>query len=208
MVAGGCFDTEHRGESPGPGEFLASGGAACRLIGGVGSSTSLGSGAQQGVGKRFPLPFALFAAALALVVSVGSVALSTERATPAGAATGASLTVTPSSNLIDNQTVSVVLTGASPGSVYVAAECDPTAFTLLSDGESPADACDSRHNAVISVDAGGAAAATMHPQAVLTTALGASDCRARTMLHRRGGAVFDGRFDIAGRGHHVRLDRL
>jgi hypothetical protein len=85
--------------------------------------------------------------------------------------------VTPSTDLIDGQTVSVVVTGASPGSVYVAAECDPTAFTLLSDGESPSDACDSRHNAVIAVDAGGAAAATMQPQAVLTTALGSSDCR-------------------------------
>jgi hypothetical protein len=140
-------------------------------------STSLRSGARRETGGRAPLRYALCTVALALVVSVGPVVLSTDSATPAGASTGASLTVTPSSNLVDNQTVSVVVTGASPGSVYVAAECDPTAFTLLSNGESPADACDSRHNAVISVDAGGAAAATMQPQAVLTTALGSSDCR-------------------------------
>ena len=132
-----------------------------------------GSGARRRSGRTWPLG-AVAAAVLALV---GTVTLSTAGAVPAGAATGAALTVTPSSGLIDGQSVSVVVTGASPGSVYVAAECDPEAFTLLADGESPQDACDSRHNAVIDVDAGGGAAATMEPQAVLTTALGSSDCR-------------------------------
>lgn len=143
---------------------------------------SRGFGARRGTGGRqsggcVPLRTVFCATALALVVSVGSVALSTESATQAAASTGTALTVTPSSNLVDDQTVSVVVTGASPGSVYVAAECDPSAFTLLSAGESPADACDSRHNAVISVDPGGVAAGTVQPQAILTTALGSSDCR-------------------------------
>src|SRR5580700_291989 len=78
-------------------------------------------------------------AAAAVLASMGTVTLSTAGAVPAGAAAGAALTVTPSSGLIDGQSVSVVVTGASPGSVYVAAECDPEAFTLLADGESPQD---------------------------------------------------------------------
>jgi len=125
-------------------------------------------------GRRFRL---WAASAFAVVAVVGSPLFSVAGATPAGASASAVLTVTPSANLMDNQTVSVVLTGASPGSVYVVAECDPTAFTLLSEGEEPSDACDSRHNAVVAVDAGGAASATMQAQAVLTTALGSSDCR-------------------------------
>ncbi|HEV3132011.1 MAG TPA: neocarzinostatin apoprotein domain-containing protein [Acidimicrobiales bacterium] len=102
---------------------------------------------------------------------------------PAGAAAagvaapGAALTVTPSTNLIDNQTVSIVITGAGGGSTYVAVECDPTAFTLLAKGQSPADGCEARHNAVITVDTGGTAAATLQPQAILTTSLGSADCR-------------------------------
>ncbi|HEV3280606.1 MAG TPA: neocarzinostatin apoprotein domain-containing protein [Acidimicrobiales bacterium] len=97
---------------------------------------------------------------------------------PSGAAApAAALTVTPSNGLVDDQAVSVVLTGASAGSTYVVAECDPTAFTLLARGQTPSDGCDGRHNAVVTVDAGGVAATTLQPQAVLTTALGASDCR-------------------------------
>ena len=58
---------------------------------------------------------------------------------PTGAASpaAATLTVNPSSGLTDNQTVSVVVTGASPGTTYVAVECDPTAFTLQAEGASP-----------------------------------------------------------------------
>ena len=115
-------------------------------------------------------------------------------ATAAESATVATaLTVTPSSGLVDNQTVSVVATGASPGTTYVAAECDPTAFTLLGRGASPADGCEARHNSVITVDAGGVAATTLQPQAVLTTSLGSSDCRvvqcfvAVEALHSTGG---------------------
>jgi hypothetical protein len=118
------------------------------------------------------------AASLALLASAGSVTVSSAMAAPAGAATSTALSVQPSSGLVDNQTVSVVVTGGSPGSVYIVAECDPTAFTLLANGESPSDACDSRDDAVIAVDAGGAATVNMQPHAVLTTALGSSDCRA------------------------------
>jgi hypothetical protein len=130
-------------------------------------------------GRRSPLRLGLIAAALALLASAGSVTVSAAVATQAGAATSTALTVAPSTGLVDSQTVSVVVTGGSPGSVYIAAECDPTAFTLLANGESPSDACDSRDDAVIAVDAGGAATVDMQPHAVLTTALGSSDCRAK-----------------------------
>lgn len=48
----------------------------------------------------------------------------------------ATLTVTPSSGLIDNQGVSIVVAGASSGSTYAVVQCDPTAFTLLGNGQS------------------------------------------------------------------------
>ena len=130
---------------------------------------------------RGPIATALVVTALVgtLVLGSGSVAAAaTPRAAASPAATGGGLVVTPSSGLVDGQTVSVVVTGASPGSVYVVAECDPGAYTLLGEGASPSDACDSRHSAVAAVDAGGAAAVTLPIQAVLTTALGSSDCRA------------------------------
>ncbi len=120
-------------------------------------------------------------ASMVLLALTGSVmAPSVTRAGAAGtgaASASAALVVSPSTGLIDNQVVSVMVTGASAGTTYVAVECDPTAFTLLAKGESPADACEARHNAVITVDGGGVAASTLQPQAILTTSLGAADCR-------------------------------
>jgi hypothetical protein len=86
--------------------------------------------------------------------------------------------VTPSSGLIDNQSVSLVVAGASPGSTYAVVQCDPTAITLLGNGQSAEDACDPQHNAVVTVDAGGVAAVVIQTPAVMTTSLGAADCRA------------------------------
>jgi hypothetical protein len=115
-----------------------------------------------------PSPAGSGAAAVGAPAGTGASAVAT---------VGGTLTVTPSTGLIDGQDVSVVVSGASAGTTYVAVECDPTAFTLLANGESPADACEARHNSVITVDGGGVAASTLHPQAVLTTALGSADCR-------------------------------
>ncbi len=109
-------------------------------------------------------------------VLAGTLVIGVATGTQAGAA-GPTLTVTPSTGLVDGQTASVLISGASAGTTYVVVECDPTAFSLLAQGASPSDGCDSRHNAVVTVDAGGAAATTLQPQAVLTTALGPSDCR-------------------------------
>ena len=134
------------------------------------------------------------AVALVLVGALFVIGSGPAATAPADAAASApALTVTPSSGLVDNQTVSVVATGTSPGTTYVAAECDPTAFTLLAQGASPADACEARHNSVMTVDAGGVAATTLQPQAALTTSLGHSDCRlvpcfvALEALHSTGG---------------------
>jgi hypothetical protein len=85
--------------------------------------------------------------------------------------------VTPQSGLIDNQSVSVVVAGASSGSTYAVVQCDPTAFTLLGNGQSAEDACDPQHNAVVTIDAAGVAAVVIQTPAVMTTSLGAADCR-------------------------------
>ena len=144
--------------------------------------------------RRSAAGVAAMAVALVLVGVLPVIESGPADATAAESATVApALNVTPSSGLVDNQTVSVVATGASPGTTYVAAECDPTAFTLLGRGASPADGCEARHNSVITVDAGGVAATTLQPQAVLTTSLGSSDCRvvqcfvAVEALHSTGG---------------------
>jgi hypothetical protein len=73
--------------------------------------------------------------------------------------------------------VSVVVAGASSGSTYAVVQCDPTALTLLGNGQSAEDACDPQHNAVVTIDAAGVAAVVIQTPAVMTTSLGAADCR-------------------------------
>jgi len=117
------------------------------------------------------------ALAIALVAGfAGSIVPAAPAPAVAGAA-AASLTIAPSTGLVDGATVSAVVSGVSPGSLYVLAECDPTAFALLAAHASPSDACDSRHAAVVATDAGGSAATVLHVPAVLTTSLGPADCR-------------------------------
>ena len=90
---------------------------------------------------------------------------------------GPTLTITPSAGLVDNQTVTVLLTGATVGGVYAVVECDQEALTLLSNFQEPEDGCDPRHNAIVGADADGVVTATLQVQAVMTTSLGAGDCR-------------------------------
>ncbi|HEY5252371.1 MAG TPA: hypothetical protein VIJ09_11945 [Acidimicrobiales bacterium] len=73
--------------------------------------------------------------------------------------------------------MSVVVAGASSGSTYAVVQCDPTALTLLGNGQSAEDACDPQHNAVVTIDAAGVAAVVIQTPAVMTTSLGAADCR-------------------------------
>ena len=69
------------------------------------------------------------------------------------------------------------MAGASSGSTYAVVQCDPTALTLLGNGQSAEDACDPQHNAVVTIDAAGVAAVVIQTPAVMTTSLGAADCR-------------------------------
>jgi len=113
------------------------------------------------------LPVALLVAAAWLpTVAVG-----------AAAGSAPTLTVTPASGLTDGQTVSVLLTGATVGGVYLVVECDPQALRLLGNGQEPEDGCDPRHNVIVGADAQGVVATTLQAQAVMTTSLGAGDCR-------------------------------
>jgi hypothetical protein len=105
------------------------------------------------------------------------------------------MTVAPDTGLIDGQQVTVGVTSGSYGTTYAVAVCDPEAYTLLSrPSASLQDACDSRYNTLMTVDAAGAAQVSMNIPAVLTTALGAADCRrvqcfmAIAALHSTGGA--------------------
>ena len=102
-----------------------------------------------------------------------------DRPSAARPATGTAptLTVTPTSGLTDGQTVSVLLTGATVGGVYVVVECDQAALALLGNAQEPEDGCDPRHNVIVGADAQGVVAATLQAQAVMTTSLGAGDCR-------------------------------
>jgi len=124
---------------------------------------------------------ALVVAVVAVVAVVTVVTVVTGSVVPAGAAAagarGATLSIAPSTGLLDGAAVSAVVFGVSPGSVYVVAECDPSAFALLAAHASPSDACDSRHATVVTTDAGGSAATVLHVPTVLTTSLGPADCR-------------------------------
>ena len=135
-----------------------------------GCRATTGRSRRRSGARRVALVVAVLAAVAGIVVSGPALP------SVAGAA-GAALSVTPSTGLVDGAGVSVVISGVSPGSVYVVVECDPTAFTLLAAHASPSDACDARHNAVVTTDAGGAAATVLHLPAVLTTSLGSGDCR-------------------------------
>ncbi len=87
------------------------------------------------------------------------------------------LSVTPRAGLVDGEQVTVRLTSGSSGTTYAVADCDPKALLLLLEpGASVQDACDSRHNAVVTVNSAGVASTTMALPAVLTTALGGANC--------------------------------
>ena len=97
---------------------------------------------------------------------------------PAGAGHAATMTVTPSTGLVDAQRVSVVLRGAKPTSVWAVAECGPGALSFYLDHSHPSqDGCEQRTSWVVPVDAGHMAALSVSLHAVLTTAVGSVDCR-------------------------------
>ena len=110
-----------------------------------------------------------------------------------GAATR--LTVVPDAGLVDGQQVTVSVASGSYGTTYAVAVCDPAAYAVLAQpSASLQDACDGRHNTIMTVGTAGAARSSIDVPAVLTTALGAADCRkvqcfvAIAALHSTGGA--------------------
>ncbi len=116
-------------------------------------------------------------------------------ASPLKALAFTSLTVTPHTGLVDGQSVSVRVTGGSYGTTYAVVDCDPKALALLlQPGASVEDACDSRHNSVMTVAANRVATTSLALPAVLTTALGGANCLkvscfvAVEAIHSTGGA--------------------
>ena len=110
---------------------------------------------------------------------------STPASTPApGRATSAvtpTLRVTPSTGLVDGQTISVVGTGTTPGSTFVFVECDPVALQIfggqLPPEDNPNDGCEEQRDTVLFSDAAGVVAGTLKTEAVTATAAGTADCR-------------------------------
>ena len=138
---------------------------------------------------------------LTIIASCSS-GLAPSPAAAAGANRGAtlgfaltSLSVAPATGLVDGEHVRVRISDGTYGTTYVVAECGPKALALLlTPSASPQDGCDSRHNTLVTVGANGTAATTLPLTAVLTTALGGTDCQktacflAVYALHYLGGA--------------------
>ncbi len=110
-----------------------------------------------------------------------SAGMPTGQAAPREAANAPALTVTalsvsPHKALVDDQPVTVHISGGSYGTTYAVVECDPKAVLLQAEPTaSLQDGCDSRNSTVVTVQANGSASASLHIAAVLTTSLGA--CR-------------------------------
>ncbi|HEY4376306.1 MAG TPA: hypothetical protein VGM93_04075, partial [Acidimicrobiales bacterium] len=109
----------------------------------------------------------------------------------AGAARGATsavrdapapaLTVTPTTGLTDDQSVSFYATNTVPNSTFVFAECGPTALAIFSGSlppeDNPNDGCEQQRDAIVFSDGAGVVAGKLRLATVLTTAVGTDDCR-------------------------------
>ncbi len=107
------------------------------------------------------------------------------------------LSVSPHQDLVDGQPVKVRISGGSYGTTYAVAECDPKAVLLLPEPSSSLqDGCDSRNSTVVTVGSDGSASVPVRLVAVLTTSLGAANCRKQRCflaifaLHSTGGGQF------------------
>jgi hypothetical protein len=107
------------------------------------------------------------------------------------------LSVSPHRALVDGQPVRVRISGGSYGTTYAIAECDPKAVLLLPEPSSSLqDGCDSRNTTVVTIGPDGSASVSVRLAAVLTTSLGAADCRKQKCfqaifaLHSTGGGQF------------------
>ena len=107
------------------------------------------------------------------------------------------VSVSPHRALVDGQPVMVRISGGSYGTTYAVAECDPKAVLLLPEASSSLqDGCDSRNTTVVTIGPNGSASVPVDLAAVLTTSLGAADCRRQKCflaifsLHSTGGVPF------------------
>ncbi|MGD0808598.1 MAG: hypothetical protein ABSA91_02635 [Acidimicrobiales bacterium] len=107
------------------------------------------------------------------------------------------VSVSPHRALVDGQPVMVRISGGSYGTTYAVAECDPKAVLLLPEPSSSLqDGCDSRNTTVVTIGPNGSASVPVDLAAVLTTSLGAADCRRQKCflaifsLHSTGGVPF------------------
>ncbi len=142
-----------------------------------------------------PIALRLLFTAAALCPSLAFVTAGPAAAASLKAITFTGLTVTPHRGLVDGQRVTVRVTGGSYGTTYAVVDCDPKALALLLEpGASVEDACDSRHNSVVTVGSNGVASTSLALPAVLTTALGSANCLkvacfvAIEAIHSTGGA--------------------
>ncbi len=89
---------------------------------------------------------------------------------PAGAASSPTVSVTPTNGLQDGQTVTVNVTGATPGSTLLAVECSPAALQVSEDG------CENHRDAVFFVGGAGTATTSLVVTSRISTAVGSDSC--------------------------------
>ena len=98
-------------------------------------------------------------------------------ATAGAAPTAPSLTATPTSGLVDAESVAVQLAGLAPGSDWAIVECGLAALSFYTTGARPAqDGCEQRDTALVEIPVGGARSASFTLRAELTTAAGPVNC--------------------------------
>jgi hypothetical protein len=104
------------------------------------------------------------AAAIALILT--ALASAAHRAP----ATSPTVKVTPTTNLQDGQSVTISVSGATPGSTLLAVECSPAALNISEDG------CENHRDAVFFADAAGNARTSLVVTSEISTAVGRDSC--------------------------------
>jgi hypothetical protein len=94
----------------------------------------------------------------------------------APAASAATVTVTPTGQLSDGQTVAVSVAGATPGSTLLAVECSVAALQISE------DACENHRDAVFFADANGDARTRLTVTSQISTAAGTDSCTTAVCL--------------------------
>jgi hypothetical protein len=112
----------------------------------------------------------------AICIPVVAASVAAGAAPAAEAASGPSVSTSPTSHLHDGQAVTITVTGAVPGSTLLAVECSPTALQIGEDG------CENHRDAVFFADSAGNASTTLVVTSKISTAAGTDSCMAGTCL--------------------------